>query len=68
MDDFVDKSSLYQLFLAERLEIQRHKWVLSERLGKDVGYDYAVISWIRNHKQLWWESQKKKLNDDNHHS
>ena len=51
--DFVKKSSLYQEFLAEREEILRHKWLESERLGKDIGFEQALLDWIRNHREEW---------------
>ena len=37
--EFVKQSSLYQEFLAEREEILRHKWIESERLGQDIGFE-----------------------------
>lgn len=51
--DFVTKSSLYQEFLAEREEILRHKWLESEKAGRDVGFERALLDWIRNHRDGW---------------
>ena len=51
--DFVKQSSLYQEFLAEREEILRHKWLESERLGYDVGFERALLDWIRKHREGW---------------
>jgi hypothetical protein len=51
--DFVKQSSLYQEFLAEREEILRHKWLESERLGYDVGFERALLDWIRKHRDSW---------------
>ena len=51
--DFVKKSSLYQEFLAEREEILRHKWLESERLGRDIGFERALLDWIRKHREDW---------------
>lgn len=51
--EFVKSSSLYQEFLAEREEILRHKWLESERLGKDIGFEQALLDWIRNHREEW---------------
>jgi hypothetical protein len=51
--DFVKHSSLYQEFLAEREEILRHKWIESERLGYDIGYERALLDWIRKHRDGW---------------
>ena len=51
--DFVKHSSLYQEFLAEREEILRHKWLESERLGQDIGFERALLDWIRKHRESW---------------
>lgn len=51
--DFVKQSTLYQEFLAEREEILRHKWLESERLGYDIGFERALLDWIRKHRDSW---------------
>lgn len=51
--EFVKQSSLYQEFLAEREEILRHKWIESERLGYDIGFERALLDWIRKHRDSW---------------
>ncbi len=47
------QSNLYQEFLAEREEILRHKWLESERLGYDIGFERALLDWIRKHRDNW---------------
>lgn len=51
--EFVARSSLYQEFLAEREEILRHKWIESEKIGHDIGFERALLDWIRNHRDKW---------------
>ena len=51
-------SSLYQQFLAERKEILKHKWLKSEALGKDIGFEAALLDWIRNHRKAWRKAQR----------
>jgi hypothetical protein len=51
--DFVNRSSFYQEYLAEREEILRHKWIESEKAGHDVGFEHALIDWVRNHRDQW---------------
>jgi len=53
-------SSLYTHFLMQREEINKHKWILSEQKGEDVGFDYALIDWTLKHRQAWLESLKPK--------
>lgn len=58
--DFVKKdSSLYAEFLAEREEILRHKWLESERLGYDIGFERALLDWIRKHREDWRRSRRQ---------
>ncbi len=59
--DFVKQSSLYQEFLAEREEILRHKWLESERLGYDVGFERALLDWIRKHRESWRAARRAQL-------
>lgn len=56
--DFAQRSSLYQEFLAEREEILRHKWLESEKKGKDIGFERALLDWIRKHRESWRTSRK----------
>lgn len=58
--DFVKQSSLYQEFLAEREEILRHKWIESERLGYDIGFERALLDWIRKHREGWRAARRGK--------
>lgn len=57
-NSFASKSSLYQEFLAEREEILRHKWIESEKKGEDIGFEKALLDWIRHHRQDWRNSRK----------
>lgn len=50
---FAAKSSLYREFLAEREEILKHKWIESEKQGKDIGFEKALLDWIRKHREKW---------------
>ena len=47
------RSSLYKEFLAEREEILRHKWLESEKAGQDIGFEKALLDWIRKHRDGW---------------
>lgn len=50
---FAGQSSLYREFLAEREEILRHKWIESEKAGSDIGFERALLDWIRKHRDGW---------------
>jgi len=59
--DFVKQSNLYQEFLAEREEILKHKWLESERLGYDIGFERALLDWIRKHRDTWRACRRAQL-------
>jgi|TARA_E500000178_G_scaffold348510_1_gene403724 hypothetical protein len=59
--NFAARSSLYQEFLAERDEILRHKWIESEKAGRDIGFERALLDWIRKHRDKWRRSRDKDL-------
>jgi hypothetical protein len=59
--DFVKQSSLYQEFLAEREEILKHKWLESERLGYDIGFERALLDWIRKHRDSWRAARRAQM-------
>ncbi len=52
------RSSLYQEFLAEREEILKHKWLESEKAGRDIGFERALLDWIRKHRDKWRASRR----------
>ena len=51
--DLLKNSSLYREFLAEREEILRHKWIESEKAGRDIGFERALTDWIVKHRSKW---------------
>ncbi|MEO0452885.1 MAG: DUF4032 domain-containing protein [Verrucomicrobiota bacterium] len=58
-DTYFKQSALYQEFLAEREEILKHKWFLSEKSGHDIGFEKALLDWIVNHRTDWREDRHK---------
>jgi hypothetical protein len=48
----------YEEFLAEREELLRHKWHMSEREGRDVGFEVALTDWASHHRELWCTERK----------
>ena len=57
---FVKDSALYKEFLAERTEILKHKWIESEKAGKDIGFERALLDWIVKHRSNWRERRRKE--------
>jgi hypothetical protein len=52
-NDLLRNSSLYREFQAEREEIMRHKWIESEKAGRDIGFEQALTDWIVKHRSKW---------------
>ncbi len=57
---FVKNSVLYKEFLAEREEILKHKWIESEKAGRDIGFEKALLDWIVKHRSNWRERRIKE--------
>ena len=54
----LEKTSLYQQYLAEREEVLRHKWLESERMGCDIGFERALMDWVLNHRTKWRKNRQ----------
>ncbi|MFM8831270.1 MAG: hypothetical protein ACKOHM_09745 [Spartobacteria bacterium] len=63
--DLVTNSVLYKEFLAERDEILRHKWIESEKIGRDIGFEKALLDWILKYRSGWRSNRAKVLRDQN---
>ena len=55
----VKNSTLYKEFVAEREEILRHKWIESEKVGYDIGFERALIDWIVKHRLAWLDGRRR---------
>lgn len=51
--------NLYKTFLSLREEILKHKWIESEKYKRDIGFENALLDWIKNHRPNWLQAQKK---------
>ncbi len=58
--DLVKNSVLYKEFLAEREEILRHKWLESEKAGRDIGFERALLDWIIRYRSRWREQRNQQ--------
>ena len=62
--EFIQQSVVYREFLAERDEILRHKWLESVRMGHDIGFDQALLDWVRKHREYWRAARRVQLGGD----
>ena len=56
--DLLRNSNLYREFQAEREEILKHKWIESEKAGRDIGFERALTEWIVKHRSKWRKSRQ----------
>ena len=61
---FVKNSVLYKEFLAEREEILKHKWIESEKAGKAIGFEKALLDWIVKHRSNWRARRMKEARQE----
>jgi hypothetical protein len=46
--------------LAQFREIERHKFLVSQTVGRDIGWEVAAKDWVEKHAaawRAWWETQ-----------
>lgn len=51
---------IYKLFLDMKEEIFKHKWIESEKQGRDVGFENALVDWITKHRSDWSRDKYKR--------
>lgn len=62
--ELYEKSLYYRHVVDESKEIDKHKWIESEKAGEDIGKDKARWSWVCHHKNDWHSVWiKENLND-----
>ncbi|MEN9675511.1 MAG: hypothetical protein RIS76_1407 [Verrucomicrobiota bacterium] len=52
-------TTLYREFQAEKEEILKHKWIESEKVGYDIGFERALVEWITNHRAAWRRARQQ---------
>ncbi len=52
-NSFIKDSKLYKKIREETLEIDRLKWLESEKAGFDIGKEKAFYTWVIKHKKDW---------------
>lgn len=54
----MEKFNLYQKFLDLKKEIDKHKWIESEKMKCDIGFEQALVDWMSKHRSGWSENIK----------
>lgn len=60
-DEQFKDSFVLRIYLLEREEVMKLKWIESEKAKKDVGWTYAFRLWNANYRSGWLTYIKAKL-------
>jgi len=61
VESLLQRSALYRRFMAEREQILVHKWIESEKAGRDIGFNAAWVSWVVKHRSRWRSEQRTQF-------
>ena len=42
--------------------MERHKWIESEKAGRDIGFEQALTDWIIKHRSNWRRNRQAAVN------
>ena len=49
-------------------EINRHRWIESEKAGRDIGFERASTDWLDRFSQAWMDYHMPKQKSSSQHS
>ena len=55
----LNPSSPYVQSQAELEQIQKLKWIASEKDGREVGFERALMEWVGKYRQQWRKDRNK---------
>jgi len=61
MTFLIENTLLYKKYMEEKEHILRNKWYMSERVGKDVGYEKALLNWLINKSEYLKQDQLQDM-------
>ena len=50
---------LAEIVESQQEEIQRYKWIESEKAGADIGFEKALLDWIVKYRSSWRNKRAK---------
>jgi len=56
----MSKKCIYSKFIDMKNEILKHKWIESEKHGRDIGFEKALIDWISKYRSGWCNQFNKE--------
>jgi hypothetical protein len=54
-------NAMHEEFKQERKEMEKHRWIESEKVGYDIGFERALTDWIVKHRSKWrkWRASQR---------
>ena len=49
----MQSTNLYQKFMELKNEIEKYKWIESEKKCNDIGFEKALVEWVTKHRNGW---------------
>jgi len=62
-----ESSSFFGICRREREAIDLHKWYASEKAGYDIGFERALLDWVRHYRRSWIKSQEEFSSISDYH-
>ena len=59
----IHRTRLCQFLQSEIDEVNKHKWIASEKAQRDVGWEWALMNWIIYHRASWARNQRSMTGD-----
>lgn len=53
MNNNFNHSTLFKFLKYEKKEIERLKWIESEKVNYDIGFNKALLIWVTKHRCDW---------------
>lgn len=58
--NLINTGPLKELIHSVHQEIAKHKWIESEKAGRDIGFQQAVKEWLEFHFPQWVRQEKER--------
>ncbi len=62
----IERSDYLKTYLLEQQEIERLKWLESEKAGHDIGHYRAHWLWLTRHRAAWVSGVRQSQNAETH--
>ena len=58
------RAPLQELVKGQQDEVEKYKWIESEKAGHDIGWERAIAEWLEKHFPDWERNQRDRVLND----